>query len=345
MNTLFNRGTKLTSVHHQLKNQIIMNKNVNPEIIKTNQEIMEALQQERKLNEGRELVNSELHKYILENTINYVTNISWGLEIPAVRERDYFGVLYLRKNVNKKNDFKICNNGTAFLLNLGEETFLVTAAHVYEAYLRMKSKVNLLNRLRLKQKKEEIKFRCIVGETQIDLEDRLICSLGSKILDISTFKVTNFEIEELKKLKKIIHTPLEFPTERVTKDAGVLFGGFPGEERKWVDTQEYQFGLYTAFTPVTTSNDRDFTCQLDRTFWIDTLGKGLPATGYDMGGVSGGPAFLIKTTNGGILTISLVGVIYNATTSFGADLLKIQHSSFILSNGMLTNPNIIYRED
>lgn len=234
---------------------------------------------DQKLLRSIEMVKSAHHKHLLEEMMNYVTNISWGTFSAGV--------------------FKIFDNGMAFLLNLGHETFLVTAAHVYEGFLAAKAKTE--------------NFKCVLGDIEIYLEEKLICSLGSNVLDIATFKITDSELSKLKDLKKYpTYGAKSRPIERALEGNGIVFAGFPGEERESLAAQEYVFGLYTAMSPVTTSNEGNFTCHLKRENWIDTIGKGLPIKGYRTGGISGAPAFLYRVSDGGLITLDLAGVIYEA---------------------------------
>ena len=254
---------------------------------------------------------SEDHKHLLKGMMSYVTNISWGTF-----------------NAGK---FDIFDNGTAFLLNLGCQTFVVTAAHVYEGFLYAKAKTK--------------NFKCVLGDVEVDLEERLICSLGSKVLDIATFKITDSELKKLSSLNKYpTYGAKSWPIEKVCESAGVIFAGFPGAERESLGDQEYVFGLYTGLSPVTTSNERSFTCQFNRENWIDTFGNGLPVKGYKMGGISGGPAFLYKVSECGVISLDLAGVIYEAASAYGEDLLTMYHSCFIHADGSLVNPEIIPRK-
>lgn len=247
-----------------------------------------------------ELIRGEFGKALLENMMNYVTTIAWGSFIA-------------RK-------FEIQANGSAFILDLGEGPFLVTAAHVYEGYLEAKSRT--------------AGFKSVLGELEFNFEDRLICSLGSSILDIATFKINESEIASLK--KHVSYGAGEWPIKRVSEGQGVIFAGFPGLERRALALQEYVFGLYVALSPVSSSSDRSFGCVFSRQNWIDTLELGFPPVGYDMGGMSGGPVFLYKDSEG-IVSWDLVGVIYNATNQFG-EILLMHHSCFIGSNGKLDPP-------
>jgi hypothetical protein len=244
--------------------------------------------------EATALLKGEFGKVLLKNMINYVTSVAWG---------EFSG-----------GDFKIDNSGTAFFLNLGEGTFIVTAAHVYEGYLDAKSK--------------NTNLRCVLGSLEIDLEARCKGYIGSKKLDVATFHIEPNELERTN--KHICYGA----SKRVTEGSGVLIGGFPGLEREKVDAQEYSFGLYAALTPVNSSSDRHFGCVLDRAGWIDTFGQGLPEIGYDMGGMSGGPAFLFQESEGAIITWDLAGVIYSSSTELG-EVVFCHHAQFIAPDGSL----------
>ena len=247
--------------------------------------------------EATALLKGEFGKVLLENMMNYVTAVAWG-EFSA-------------------GEFKIDNNGTAFFLDLGTGPFVVTAAHVYESYLLAKS--------------GNLNLRCVLGSLEIDLEARCIGHLGSGKLDIATFRIEPNELAETG--KHICYGA----SQRVTEGSSVLIGGFPGREREKVAAQEYSFGLYVALTPVDSSSERHFGCALDRVNWIDTLGQGLPEVGYDMGGMSGGPALLIQESPEKIISWALAGVIYNSSSKF-CEIVLCHHSQFITSDGSLIEP-------
>ncbi len=247
--------------------------------------------------EATNLLKGEFGKVLLKNMLNYVTSVAWG---------EFSG-----------GEFKIENNGTAFFLNLGKDTFVVTAAHVYEGYLEAKTK--------------NPKLRCVLGSLEFDLEARCIGFLGSKILDIATFQIEPNEIQQSEK-----HVCYGV-SNKIEAGSGVLIGGFPGLEREKIQAQEYSFGLYTALTPVSSSSNRHFGCVLERSGWIDTLGNGLPDAGYNLGGMSGGPAFLFQESVGSIISWDLAGVIYSSSTEIG-EVVFCHHSEFIEIDGSLRSP-------
>lgn len=251
--------------------------------------------------EARELMRGVFGKTLLENMMNYVTTITWG----EVSDGEYH----------------VFNNGSGFLLNLGAETILVTAAHVYEGYLEAK-KINP-------------KLRNAVGDLPFNLEERLIDSLGSKVLDIATFQILDVEIPKLG--KHVCYGAVDWPPAAVIEDQSIFFGGYPGVERFKVGPQAYDFGLYVALTPVSSSSERHFACSFERGNWLDTIGKGLPPLDFDMGGMSGGPAFLFKESDGELISWDLIGVLYNATNSMG-EIVLFHHAKYIKPDGFLIPP-------
>ncbi len=236
---------------------------------------------------------------LLREMMHYVIPISWGTCV--------------------NGEITIKSNASAFILNLGEQSFLVTAAHVYEGYLAAKACQNFVSYL---------------GSMEFNFEDRLIHSLGSSLLDIATFQITDQEINTLNKHV----TYLNFGSEitRAKENQGVIFAGFPGKERGLIRDTEYGYGLYVGLSPISSSSDRHFGCVFSRENWLDTFGNGLPPLGYNMGGMSGGPAFLFQICNG-VLSWPLVGVISCASIELG-EILLVQHICYIGRDGRLVCP-------
>ncbi|SDA60783.1 MULTISPECIES: hypothetical protein [unclassified Janthinobacterium] len=253
-------------------------------------------------NEAQSLLRGDFGRELLRTMMRYATSIAWG------------------KFDNSK--WQVMNAGTAFILDCGQGPFLVTAAHVYEGYLEAKRSSSIL--------------RCQLGQTEFDLEARLICSLGSKTLDIATFKIEADEIATLGKM--IVSDGKDWPPKDVTPSDGIFFGGFPGKERKQINFETINFGIYAALTPVSSSSERQFGCTLDPDEWIDTTGHGIPAEGYDLGGISGAPAFAVQDSAAGVFSWRFTGVVHSATNNIGAIVL-IHHARFIRSDGSLLAPD------
>jgi hypothetical protein len=248
--------------------------------------------------EAIQLIQGNFGKTLLENVMNYVTTVSWGEFTDG--------------------NYDLASNGSCFFLNLGKATILVTASHVYEGYLHAK---------RLKPN-----IKSAIGSLPFDLEARLIENLGSKVLDIATFKISDSEVKSLG--KHICYGAASWPPATVSKNQGIIFGGYPGSERQKNGAQEYSFGLYVALTPVSSSSERQFGCAFDRDNWLDTFGKGLPPERFDLGGISGGPAFLFKESDNKIITWDLVGVVCDGANEIG-EIVFFHHAKFIQPDGRL----------
>jgi hypothetical protein len=219
--------------------------------------------------------------------------------------------------------FKIMANGTAFVFDCGKRPFLVTAAHVYEEYVSDLDKFG------------ERVFGSL-GSIPFRMEKRLIGCLGSKTLDVATFEITSEEIAESGK-NVLVGGQKSWPPDPVKEGEGVLFAGFPGTERIEERTElECNFGLYSAITPVSSVSERHFGCAFERSEWLDTMGHGFPAEGHDLGGISGCPVLALKESSAGVVSWSLAGVGYNATSALG-EIFLVHHARRINPDGTLSN--------
>lgn len=221
--------------------------------------------------------------------------------------------------------WKIKANGTAFFLDCGKGPFLVTAAHVYEEYV---------------SDLENHKGRVFgsLGSVPFRMERRLIAWLGHQTLDVATFSVDEKVIADSGK-NVLVGGQITWPPDPVNEGEGVLLAGFPGNQR--IEDQaklECNFGLYSALTPISSVSDRHFGCAFDdRSEWLDTMGQGLPEEGYDLGGVSGCPVLALKESSAGIISWSLAGVGYNASSALGEIFLS-HHARALNPDGTLNRP-------
>lgn len=106
---------------------------------------------------------------------------------------------------------------------------------------------------------------------------------------------------------------------------GVAFAGFPGALRRHDAPRELNFGSYGCdATPVTTANDERFICQFDRAEWVVRAVEAEPET---IGGLSGGPAFLIRQSSAGLISYEFAGIIYQFSEDY--ELLYIAQAAAI----------------
>jgi len=225
---------------------------------------------------------------------------------------------------NEARVWKIKRNGTAFFLDCGKGPFLVTAAHVYEAY------VSDLAR-------ENGKVLGSLGSLPFRMEQRVVSCLGEKTLDIATFSIDEKELADSGK-NVLVGGQQNWPPERVKEGEVVLFAGFPGNQRiEEAEGLECNFGLYSACTPVSSVSDRHFGCAFERSDWLDTMELGLPEIGFELGGISGCPVLAMKESSAGVISWGLAGVGYNGWTAVG-EIFFAHHASAINPDGTLNKP-------
>jgi len=211
------------------------------------------------------------------------------------------------------------HNGSAFVLDCGRGPFVVTAAHVYSQFLS--------------DKKAAKRIASQIGNLSFDLEARLIDSGHGRGVDIATFRIETTEVSELKKavVKGVDGTwpPPPNPGE------SAYFGGFLGSQRVTIGPNKISFGLHGAMTPVTDFTDHQIRCRLDRRYWVDVRGIGLPLPGYDVGGMSGGPLLVPHYVNKQ-WSWRLAGVISEAKMLPEYEVVTAARAHFILPDGRIT---------
>ncbi|MCW9012291.1 MAG: hypothetical protein OQL06_00795 [Gammaproteobacteria bacterium] len=213
----------------------------------------------------------------------------------------------------------VLSNGTAFVLNTGEHTFVVTAAHVYESYIEAKEEGKATN--------------CQLSNIDFYLEERRISDKTSESMDIATFSITEEEIKSLNIC--VLHGSQEtWPPTRPNEGEAIVVAGYPGIERIEEKKQEYNFGLHCFNTPASSISERHIGCSFERQYWVDIFGNGLPEKLYNLGGISGAPAITLEKSESGIVSWRLVGVVYQAEASETlGEILLIHHAGYINPDG------------
>jgi len=213
---------------------------------------------------------------------------------------------------------RIEHNASGFVLDCGRGSFLVTAGHVLEGFLR--------------HKRAARSIKSQIGNLAIDLEERLIdCGTDARI-DIATFHLQSEEIAAIG--KQVIAGGENWPPPPASGEV-VFFGGFPGSQRLALGPKEVSFGLHCAMTPVSDFTVHQIRCRLDRCHWVDTHGLGLPLPGYDTGGLSGGPMLAPSYINGR-WSWRLVGVICESLMHKEYEVITATRAHFILPDGRIS---------
>ncbi|HWS09505.1 MAG TPA: hypothetical protein VN362_16835 [Xanthobacteraceae bacterium] len=212
----------------------------------------------------------------------------------------------------------VVHGASAFLLDCGRGPFVVTAGHVYRQFLA--------------DAKRSRRLSSQIGNVEFDLGERLIDCGSERRIDIATFQIHPHEIGDLGK-KIVVGTDGAWLAPPNPGEIS-LFGGFLGTQRIFIKPDEVSFGMHLGMTPVTDFTDHQIRCRLDRRYWVDVRGLGLPLPGFDLGGVSGGP-LLVPIHANGRWSWRLAGVISEAQMHKEYEVVIAERAHFILPNGRI----------
>lgn len=206
------------------------------------------------------------------------------------------------------------NNGTASLIDLGKGPLAITCYHV-------------LAKFKAKLKSGE---RCLfqLGECRLNPIDQIISE--DEKLDITVIKLTIDQANEITKDSQFgssFFEPSSWPPAPISENEFIAFGGFPGKCRTQMNTSTLEFGSYSSgASRVETAHDTYFVTQFEREYWVQSLGMKDALNFKELGGLSGGPAFVSRG-----LHFDFAGIIYEF--SFNYELLYFRHSNVLDSNG------------
>lgn len=208
-------------------------------------------------------------------------------------------------------------NGSVFFLDLGGTLLAVTAAHVLHGFL--------------KTKRQARRVLCHIENVEFDPETRLRGECAG--IDIATF---NFDYDDLKKIGKqaLVADRSSWPPVHAFSGQAAILAGFPGVSRLWINRRSISFGLFTALLPVNVAADDKLTCPFDREHWVDDAGHKLPPSGYELGGISGGP-LLLPMEREGEWNFQLGGVMSQAPASVDYQTVVAVPAHFITTDGKI----------
>jgi hypothetical protein len=155
-------------------------------------------------------------------------------------------------------------------------------------------------------------------------------------VDIATFQFSYDELREVRKQAIRVDNAESWPPVLPFTGQGVYMAGFPAASRLWLPSHSLSYGLSVASTVVTSTSDKQITCRFEREHWIDVAGLGLPAKGYSLGGISGGP-LLMAMDEGDVWNWQLAGIVSQAHTSGDLDFETVVSTPahFIAFNGSI----------
>jgi hypothetical protein len=90
----------------------------------------------------------------------------------------------------------------------------------------------------------------------------------------------------------------------------VTFAGFPGELRRPESFDRLNFGTYSSGATRVTDRHADYlVCQFEREFWVRSGDSSEPEP-KSLGGLSGGPAFVLRHSPAGIMSYEFCGIVF-----------------------------------
>lgn len=201
----------------------------------------------------------------------------------------YFGV------PPAKDDHRVVSNGTVSLINVREHFLAVTCSHVLTGYRRSLA--------------DDRRSVFAIGNCYLDPLAQLIAE--DTAIDVAVFELTRQQVELITQDKSGIGEAFfethNRPARVITNDF-VAFGGFPGDLRLHLSFNTLNFGSYSSGACLVTDCHSDyFTCEFEREHWMINLFEHEPES---LGGLSGGPAFVIRHSPSGIISYEYAGLIY-----------------------------------
>lgn len=177
-------------------------------------------------------------------------------------------------------------NGSGFVLRVDGQHYLGTAWHVVEEWHRRRSAG------------EPILFQ--VGDAGLDPSTAL--AWNDQPSDVAFLRLS---AEQAAAVDVSICEPMpNWPPAHPAPNSDVFVCGFPGQLRDRIGRRDVEFRSFAAHLIVEEVRDRFVLCGLDRDVLVDVDGVDVLRSDLDLGGMSGGPAFLL-----GQLSYPLVALV------------------------------------
>lgn len=207
----------------------------------------------------------------------------------------------------------IVNNGTVSLLTFCDRYFAVTCFHVLEGYRRKIA--------------EGLPCFFAIGNCHLDPLSQIVAE--DNAIDVAVIELTPAQVIAIKRSDNGIGETF-FKTNGIKPSPPkvgefVAYGGFPGDLRQRVSFNELSFGSYSSGACRVTDLHTDYiTCEFERAYWIKNFNEAEPES---LGGLSGGPAFVIKHSPVGLISYEFAGIIFKMHED--TESLYIRHAGSI----------------
>ncbi|WP_417515764.1 hypothetical protein [Minwuia sp.] len=193
-------------------------------------------------------------------------------------------------------------NGTMVPVEVPNRVGFLTARHVLDGLERLKT--------------EHPSFQILAADTKIDL-DRELCIRAPDGGDICLLMFQNWG-EILSRSSKTAVRPDRISEGRIFEGQRLDYAGFPGLERRSVivtGTLHVEHGIYSVSSLVKSVGELDFSLNVEHEFLVQWAAGPSLKPGYDVGGMSGGPAFVWQE-DGKFVVPMLAGIVSEGISAF-----------------------------
>jgi hypothetical protein len=129
-----------------------------------------------------------------------------------------------------------------------------------------------------------------------------------------------------------VFRPKAWPPEPLQNGQFVAFGGFPGYLRTVESIEEYIFSSWSCgASEISSVSDNQFVSAFEREYWVKSFGAERHMNVDDLGGLSGGPAFINRG-----LYWDFVGIVSQYHENF--DAMFFASTMGLRVNGTITPP-------
>ncbi len=208
-------------------------------------------------------------------------------------------------------------NGSISLVEIGNRPYGITCHHVVEEY-----------RL-YREQHDDVIFN--IGHVELDPVNQLVDT--DQKIDIALIELTNDQIIQLTSEGEIgsqVYKPAKWPPSQPQKDEFVIFGGFPGSFRVVESFNEIVFYSWSSGgSRIDAGGGTRFISAFERDHWISSFGEKHNLELKDLGGMSGGPAFIKREFH-----FEFVGILTDYEKNY--DTVFFASAQTIKENGQIT---------
>ena len=198
------------------------------------------------------------------------------------------------------------NTASGCILNHSNRHYLLTANHVLSAFERQVSEDQSV--------RWQVSFPTGPDKHLIfDPRERNVCRDVTE--DVAAIELTGDEVTRMG--ASVCSVPLGWPPPGLVPGDFIVLAGYPRMYREQQGRQ-ISFPALAAVCEVTTTGTYHLVWQWERERIVNITGPEVPTPGSDLGGMSGGPVFLLRE-----LVYPLVGVITDFSQAW--DLLRVSH--------------------